>query len=176
MAGNATTGLKPLGAELPTSREAMQLAQEARELLEEIAWYLDEDQVERFPGYFTDDCSYQVISRENYREGLPQAAIYCDGQAMVHDRVTALRETQVYVPRRWRHFISGVRVLEMGSESFSTSANFMVTEAMSDAEPTVLMVGEYRSSYVRGEGRLKLRKHLAIYDNYRIARSLIVPV
>ena len=63
-----------------------------------------------FPDYFTDDCLYKVVSRENHSEGLPQAAIFCDGIGMVHDRITGLRETQVYVPRMWRHFISGVRI------------------------------------------------------------------
>jgi len=47
---------------------------------------------------------------------------------------------------------------------------------MSDAEPTVLLVGQYLSRCVRVGGSLKLKSHLAIYDNYRIVRSLVVPV
>ena len=176
MSAEGTVGIKAFGRELPSGRDINLLATEARHLLEEVAHYLDDDQVERFPDYFTADCTYQVISRENYREGLPQAAIYCDGLTMVRDRVTALRETQVYVPRQWRHFISGVRVTVSDGDGFSTSANFMVTEAMADAEPTMLLVGQYLSDLVRVDGRLKFKRHLAIYDNYRIVRSLIVPV
>jgi anthranilate 1,2-dioxygenase small subunit len=176
VSGATTSGIKPFGVALPAGRDIALLAADARNLLEEVAWYLDDDQVERFPGYFIDACIYQVISRENYREGLPQAAIYCDGVDMVHDRVTALRETQVYVPRQWRHFISGVRVTAVHDDGCSITANFMVTEAMADAEPTMLLIGQYVSELVRVDGTLKFKRHLAIYDNYRITRSLIVPI
>jgi hypothetical protein len=30
--------------------------------------------------------------------------MYCDGIAMLRDRILAIRETQVYEPRSWRHF------------------------------------------------------------------------
>ena len=97
--------------ELPAANELRSLTEDVRVLYEDVARYLDDDQVEQFPNFFIDDCSYQVVSRENFAEGLPQATIYCDGIAMVRDRVIALRQTQVYVPRTWRHFISGVRVM-----------------------------------------------------------------
>jgi anthranilate 1,2-dioxygenase small subunit len=158
------------------SPEARALTLEVRELYEELADLLDDDQVERMPAYFTDDCLYQVISKENHDEGLPQATIYCDGIQMLRDRIVALRETQVYEPRAWRHFISGVRVIATTGEDIVSRGNFLVTESMSDAEPTVLLVGRYLDRLVRREGRLMFRERLAVYDNYRVVRSMIVPV
>jgi anthranilate 1,2-dioxygenase small subunit len=117
-----------------------------------------------------------VISRENHDQGLPQATVYCDGIAMLRDRVLALRETQVYEPRSWRHFVSGVRVLEVDGDRVRCTANFLVTEAMSDAEPTLHLVGRYLDTLVRRDGRLWIRERSAVYDNYRVVRSLIVPV
>jgi anthranilate 1,2-dioxygenase small subunit len=149
---------------------------EVRELYDEIAALLDDDEVERLPGYFTDDCLYQVISRENFDQGLPQATIFCDGIRMLRDRVLALRETQVYEPRSWRHIVSGVRVLAVEADTLRTTANFLVTEAMSDAEPTVHLVGRYLDTLVRRDDRLWIRERSAIYDNYRVVRSLIVPI
>ena len=162
--------------ELPDGAEIRGLIEEVRQLYEEVAYYLDDDQVERFPGYFVDDCMYQVVSRENYAEHLPQAAIFCDGLDMVHDRVTALRETQVFVPRTWRHQISAVRITRVEADAIHASANFIVTECMSNVEPAIHLVGQYISSLVRRDGRLKFKQHLAVYDNYRVMRSLIVPV
>ena len=161
---------------LPAAAELRALTEEVRALYEVVAWHLDDDQVERFPGFFIDECTYQVVSRENFAENLPQATIYCDGIAMVRDRVTALRQTQVYVPRTWRHFISGVRVMAISGEELHVSANFMITEAMSDQDATLFLVVQYLGILVRVEGQLKFRQHLAIYDNYHVRRSLIVPV
>ena len=60
---------------------------------------------------------------------------------MLRDRILAMRETQVYEPRSWRHFMSGVRVLAVDGDTIRARANFLVTEAMSDAEPTLFLVG-----------------------------------
>lgn len=156
--------------------EMRELTHEVRDLYEQLADLLDDDQVERMTEFFTDDCMYKVISKENHDLGLEQATIYCDGIEMLRDRVLALRETQVYEPRAWRHFVSGVRVLEVDGEEIRARGNFMVTEAMSDAEPTMLLVGRYLDRLVRRDGRLLFRERLAVYDNYRVVRSMIVPI
>jgi anthranilate 1,2-dioxygenase small subunit len=160
----------------PLSAELRALTLELRELYDEIADLLDRDEVERLPGYFCDDCLYRVISRENHDQGLPQATIFCDGIGMLRDRVLALRETQVYEPRHWRHFVSGVRVTGLHGDEIHAQGNVMVTEAMSDAEPTVLLVGRYLDRLVRRDGSLYFRERSVVYDNYRVVRSLIVPV
>ncbi|PUE62132.1 ring-hydroxylating dioxygenase subunit beta [Limnohabitans sp. Rim8] len=161
---------------LPGAAELRTWTEDVRALYEDVAWHLDDDQVEHFPNYFIDECTYQVVSRENFAQGLPQATIYCDGIAMVRDRVTALRQTQVYVPRSWRHFISGVRVMAVRDGQLHVSANFLITEAMSDQDPTLFLVGQYLGILVRVDGQLKFRQHLAVYDNHHVRRSLIVPV
>lgn len=162
----------------PFARSALTdaLENDIRRLFDEVADLLDQDEVERFPEYFIDDCVYQVVSRENYAQDLPQAAIYCDGIGMVRDRVIALRETQVYVPRTWRHFLSGIRITALDDRDIHVRSNFMVTEAMSDADPTLFLVGQYLDVLVRQDGALKFRQRLAIFDNHHIRRSLIVPV
>ncbi|AEI82663.1 dioxygenase small subunit (plasmid) [Cupriavidus necator N-1] len=168
--------IAPLVKEVQRNAETIALESELRSLYDEVADLLDHDEVERFPSYFIEDCIYQVVSRENYAEGLPQATIYCDGVNMVQDRVTALRETQVYVPRIWRHFISGVRITAIEDGEIHARGNFLLTEAMSDADPTVFLVGQYIDVLVRVGGTLKFRQRLAVFDNHHVRRSLIVPV
>ena len=149
---------------------------EIRDLYDEVADLLDDDRVEALPGYFVDDCVYRITTRENHDRGLPGGFMYCDGVAMLRDRILAIRETQVYEPRSWRHFISGVRVLAIEGELIRARGNFLVTEAFSDADPTLFIVGRYEDVLVRRDGRLLFRERLVVCDNHHVRRSLIMPI
>ena len=45
---------------------------ELEELYAEYAGCLNEERFEAWPGFFTDDCVYRIVSRENFERGLPQ--------------------------------------------------------------------------------------------------------
>jgi len=152
------------------------LRQELRNLYDDIADALDDDRVEVLPDYFTEDCLYKVTSRENFDQGLPGALMYCDGAAMLRDRILAIRETQVYEPRSWRHFISGLCVLNADDDTIRARANFLVTEAMSDEDPRVFVVGRYVDTLVRRGGRLLFKERIAVCDNHYVRRSIIMPI
>jgi len=156
--------------------DTRQLQHELRDFFEEVADLLDDDRIEDFPGFFTDDCLYKVTSRENFSEGLAAGLMYCDGIGMLRDRVLALRETQVYEPRSWRHFISGVRVLAVNGDVVLSRANFLVTESMTDRNPALFLVGQYLDTVVRHGDRWLFRERIAVCDNHHVRRSLIVPV
>ena len=47
---------------------------------------LDEGELERWPEFFTADCLYQVLPRENYEAGLFAAVMYAESRAMLADR------------------------------------------------------------------------------------------
>src|SRR3546814_6702700 len=88
----AQNRIPPVVDESIRASDTRVLAGELRDFYDGLTDVLDDDRIECFPSYFIDDCIYQVVSRENYAEGLPQAAMYCDGIAMVRDRVTARSE------------------------------------------------------------------------------------
>lgn len=145
------------------------------QLYEDYAEAIDRQDLEAWPGFFTDDCRYMVTSRENHDAGLTHATIYCDGIGMIRDRVLATRDCTVYEPRNVRHFISSVRV-KLDGETIRSTASFLVIESVSDKEPYVHMVGQYQDTLVQGPDGLKLKERICVYDNYRIYNSLIFPV
>ncbi len=59
-----------------------------------------------WPEFFTDDCIYRITSAENYEAGLPLGLIYATSKNMLSDRVSALRQANIYEPQRYRHLIS----------------------------------------------------------------------
>ena len=167
---DAPPAARPAPPQDPALRQAL------RDLYEEVGDLLDDDRVESFPDYFVDDCTYRVTTRENHDDGLPGGMMFCDGIAMLRDRILAIRETQVYEPRSWRHFVGGVRILAVEGDVVACRANFLVTEAMSDEEPRLFLVGRYIDKVVRRNGRLLFKEHVAVCDNHHVRRSLIMPV
>jgi len=156
------------GADAPTRAQL-------RDFYDDYALALDDGDLDRWTTFFTDDCLYRVVSRENFQEGLPLCTMECRGIAMVRDRVAALRETTVFEPRTLRRMVSCLRVNE-GGQGASSQANFALYESMSDRETHLLLVGRYLDRVVRQGGELKFRERVCVYDNYRIRTSLVYPV
>lgn len=159
-----------------SSEDLRELRSRLRDLYDEYAAALDADELERWPEFFTEKCTYKAISRENYDLNLPIGVIDCDGIGMVKDRVAALRNTSVYEGRSLRHLISGVRVLDAGDDVIRAQANFAVFEALPYREPTLFAVGRYIDDVVRSGDELLFKVHLAVYDNYNIRTSLVIPL
>lgn len=152
-----------------------QLKTAVRDLYEEYAHTVDSEDLDGWLRYFTEDALYRVISRESHSQGLTHATIYCEGMGMLRDRATMLRKVAVFEPRVLRHFISGVRVHSVREDTIVASGNFLIVESLFDAEPTLLMVGEYRDEIIGSNGQLRFRKRDAIYDQYRIRTTLVMP-
>jgi len=160
----------------PAPAVSNDLKQSVVQLYEDYAAAVDSLDLEAWPDFFTDDCKYLVTARENYEAGLPHATIYCEGIGMVRDRAAATRDCTVYEPRYLRHFINGVRVTAVEGQTIRANASFLVVESVSDKEPCVHMVGQYIDTIVQGEGGLKLKERICVFDNYRIYNTLVFPV
>ena len=152
-----------------------ELRAELRDLYDDYASCLDDMDLDAWCGFFTDDCTYKVISFENHSEGLPLALIECRGIGMVRDRV----------PRSGRRPSTSrgscatscrVCVVDGGRRCLAARANFLIAESLSDREPQIAIVGRYLDRLVRVGKALKFRERLCVYDNYRIRTSLVVPV
>src|SRR5258708_20071905 len=71
---------------------------------------LDNDELEAWPDFFTDDCGYRITSAENFEAGLPIGIVYATSKAMLTDRIMALRKANIYKPQRYRHLIGAFKI------------------------------------------------------------------
>ncbi len=165
---------KPL--DMPKA-ELRALRSDVRDYYEDYGQHLDDGDLEAWVKYFTEDCHYRVISRENHKLGLPIGLIYCMNKNMVRDRVTALRETTVAQPRVIRHFISGVRINSIAENGdISAQGNFLISECLADGEPEITAAGQYQDVLVRDGDGFLFKYRDCIVDNYRIKTSIIIPL
>src|SRR5258706_7201504 len=66
---------------------------------------IDADRLEAWPDFFLDDGRYRITTAENVAQGLPLSLIYATSRAMLRDRITALRDANVYEGQRYRHVL-----------------------------------------------------------------------
>jgi len=164
---DGTTASQPL---------ALELRAELSDLYTEYADILDGGEYERWPELFTERCFYAVIPRENHERNLPLATVRCESRAMLKDRVHAIRETQMFVPRWFRHVVSAPRVLSSADGVIVARANYAVFETQPDQLTRVLNVGRYEDEIVRDDGRLRFRRRLCVFDSILVPTSIVLPI
>jgi 3-phenylpropionate/cinnamic acid dioxygenase small subunit len=137
---------------------------------------LDDGELERWPDFFTEDCLYKVIPRENFERRLPIALIYCESRDMLVDRVVAIRETALYVPRTVRHLVSSIRLRAIGSDGLRLTANFALCQTMVDQPSQLFLCGRYHDRVIEDAGSLHFAERICVYDSTIVPTSLVYPV
>ena len=159
-----------------TGLDAVVRRLELEELYTDYVHCLDADELERWPDFFTVDCLYKVIPRENFEQQLPIALIYCESRDMLVDRVVALRETALFVPRSVRHLTSNIRLRAEGPDGFRLTANFALYQTMVDQPSELFLCGRYHDRIVEDGGSLRFAERICVYDSTIVPISLVYPV
>ena len=149
---------------------------ELQDLYTAYAASLDTDALEDWPDFFTDDCRYRITSAENYEAGLPIGLIYATSRDMLRDRVSALRQANIYEPQRYRHLVSGVGIAGRDEGGLDVIASFLVVRTMQDGAMTVFAVGRYIDRVVRGDGGWRFARKEVVLDSRRIDTLLAIPL
>jgi salicylate 5-hydroxylase small subunit len=137
---------------------------------------LDDARFAEWPGFFTDDCVYRIIPRENYDRGLPLATLSFESKGMLRDRVYAVTETLFHEPYYQRHIISGFVVRAGDGGGFRVQANYVVIRTKAGALSEVYNTGRYVDRIVDERGALRFREKLCVFDSELIPNSLIYPL
>jgi len=137
---------------------------------------LDEERFEDWPDFFTDDCLYKIVPRENFERGLPLATWLCESRGYLLDRVTGIRKTSVYAPRRIRRIVSAIRIIGWQGDVLEARASYAAYETLIDELTRVFNVGEYRDRIVAAQGCLKFREKICVFDSQLVPNSLIYPL
>jgi anthranilate 1,2-dioxygenase small subunit len=137
---------------------------------------LDADELERWPDFFTEDCFYRITSAENYEAGLPLGLVRATSRAMLRDRVSALREANIYEPQRYRHLVSGLSIVGETAEALDLEANFLVVRTLQDGAMALFAAGRYVDRVVAAAGDLKFAAKEVVLDSRQIDTLLAIPL
>lgn len=166
--GNFPAGARPL-----TDTSARQRLDD---LQTDCAHALDDDDLEAWPGFFAEDASYRIVTRENHEAGLPMAILYCDSRGMMSDRVLALRTANIFEPHVNCHVIGRSRYVEAGDGLARGRTNFQVVRTMQSGQMDLFAVGKYLDLIDISGPKPVFKERVVVLESRRIDVLLCYPL
>jgi anthranilate 1,2-dioxygenase small subunit len=145
------------------------------DLLAAYAEAIDDGKLELWPGFFTGNGIYQIITRESLDAGLPIGILYCDSRGMMEDRVRALRTANIYEPHAYRHLLGRPR-LERAGDGFDVRSNFCVYRIAQDGDTVTFATGRYLDRIVDDGDALRFMTRRVVLDSRRVDILLVLPL
>ena len=137
---------------------------------------IDDNKLEAWPDFFTENGRYRVTTAENFERGLPLAMIYATSRAMLRDRVRSLRDANVYEAQRYRHIIGPPLIAPDEGGGLHAQTAFMVARIMHTGETTLFATGRYHDHIVLDDGKARFAEKLVILDSRLIDTLLAIPL
>ena len=145
-------------------------------LIADYAHVIDDDRLEEWPDFFTDDCSYRIINRENHAKGMRVGIMDCSSKGMLQDRILALRKANVYEPHCYRHIQSCTRITGTDGDTYQVETSFLVVRTMQEGEMSVFCAGKFVDEIVFEADAPKFSKRLVVTDSNRIHTLIVIPI
>ena len=137
---------------------------------------IDNDQLEVWPEFFTEDARYRITTKADFDEGLPLGIIYATSRAMLRDRVTSLREANIYEGQGYRHVISPPLINESNTEGVWSETNFMVARTRHDGDMVLFAAGRYLDWVVFDGTNSQFAEKIVVIDSSKIDTLLAIPL
>ncbi len=136
---------------------------------------IDADRLEEWPGFFVERCLYKITSADNHKRGYAAGIVYADSRAMLQDRVSALRNANIYERHSYRHIV-GMPSLISSADEIAGETPFVVIRTMRDGRMDLFATGVYLDRVREEDGKLRFIERLVICDSQRFDTLLAIPL
>lgn len=136
---------------------------------------IDADRLEEWPAFFVERCLYKITTADNHKRGYAAGIVYADSRAMLEDRVSALRNANIYERHAYRHII-GMPMLTSAANGIAAETPFVVIRTMRDGQMDLFAAGVYLDRVREEAGRLRFAERLVVCDSQRFDTLLAIPL
>jgi 3-phenylpropionate/cinnamic acid dioxygenase small subunit len=155
----------------------MELTWAVNKLNADYSRCIDGDSLEAWPDFFLEKCLYNITSEDNYARGLPAGIFYADSHGMLVDRISALRQANIFERHRYRHVIGMASALQDSGEIVAAQAPFAVYRIMRNGSTDLFVTGRYEDRIVRlPDGNIKFSERIVVCDSSVIDTLLVIPL
>lgn len=137
---------------------------------------IDDDRLEEWPSLFHGPCLYRITTASNYRDGLEAGIVFANSRGMLTDRVSALREANIYERQTYRHILGQPSILSEDGARVKSETSFMVARILQDGDTSIYATGRYFDTYEIADGTAQLHERTVVCDSSRIDTLLALPL
>ena len=137
---------------------------------------LDENRLDEWPEFFTEEGRYLIQPRDNLDQGLEGYWLYFENKRMLRDRVVSLKDVNIYKIHYERRLVTNVELTGRDGDGWLARANYLVMHTDNEGRSSIFSVGEYRDRIVNSEGALRFRERLVIADTFVVPSHLSMPI
>jgi anthranilate 1,2-dioxygenase small subunit len=142
----------------------------------EYARCIDNGDLEHWPDFFCEDCLYKITTAENHRLGYESGLMHAFSRGMLIDRVTALREANIYETQSYRHILGQPAITAETPTGAASETAFLVARIMRDGTTDLFATGKYLDRYEIAGETPKLAERIVVCDSNRIDTLLALPL
>jgi anthranilate 1,2-dioxygenase small subunit len=138
---------------------------------------LDEGRLEEWPDFFhREQCFYKVTTARNHRQNLEAGMMWADSHGMLVDRISSLREANIYEPHSYRHILGQPHVQSETADDVRCETSFLVIRVTSDGPTDIFATGRYLDRYSVAADKALLLERIVVCDSSRIDTLLAIPL
>jgi anthranilate 1,2-dioxygenase small subunit len=137
---------------------------------------IDDDRLEEWPGLFHGPCLYKITTASNYRDGLEAGIVFANTRGMLSDRVSALRDANIYERQAYRHILGQPSILSQDGATVRSETSFLVARILQDGDTSIYATGRYFDVYEITDGAVQLNERTVVCDSSRIDTLLALPL
>jgi len=145
------------------------------DLITAYAHDIDDDELESWPNYFTEDGTYTILTRENMAAGLPMGIMHCQGRGMMADRIKAMQTANIFEEHTYCHIL-GRSQINRHDQGFEGRTNFTVLRTMQEGRTETFAVGKYLDLFTVTDGETLIVERKVVLESRRVDILLVRPL
>jgi len=102
--------------------------------------------------------------------------VFANSRGMLTDRVSALREANIYERQSYRHIVGLPSILSEEGAKVRSETPFMVARILQDGDTSIYATGRYFDVYEIVNGTAQLHERTVVCDSSRIDTLLALPL
>jgi len=137
---------------------------------------IDNGDLNAWPEFFEEKCLYKITSVENHERGLEAGIVFANSRGMLRDRISSLREANVYERHSYRHFLGLPWISSQNGDEVRSETSFFVVRIMQDGVTDVYATGRYLDKFKLNGNSAKIAERIVVCDSSRFDTLLALPL